>query len=70
MSPTKWIETTNAVGIFTKTGTGGGTYAHENITFEFASWISSEFELYLITEFKCLKQDDRLVQSTPLPFRK
>ncbi|MDR0691622.1 MAG: KilA-N domain-containing protein [Prevotellaceae bacterium] len=43
MSPTKWIESTNAIGIFTKVGVGGGTYAHEDIAFEFASWISSEF---------------------------
>ena len=52
MSPTRWVETTRAIGIFTKKGTGGGTYAHEDIAFEFASWISSEFKLYLVTEFK------------------
>jgi hypothetical protein len=59
MSPTKWIETTNAIGIFTKIGVGGGTYAHEDIAFEFASWISSEFKLYLVTEFKRLKRDEQ-----------
>ncbi|MCL1856648.1 MAG: KilA-N domain-containing protein [Kiritimatiellaeota bacterium] len=59
MSPSRWIELTNAIGIFTKTGTGGGTYAHEDIAFEFASWISSEFKLYLVTEFKRLKQDEQ-----------
>ena len=48
MSPTRWVELTNAIGIFTKTGVGGGTYAHEDIAFEFASWISSEFKLYLV----------------------
>ena len=55
MSPTRWVERTNAIGIFTKTGAGGGTYAHEDIAFEFASWISAEFKLYLVTEFKRLK---------------
>ena len=59
MSPTKWIESTNAIGIFTKAGVGGGTYAHEDIAFEFASWISSEFKLYLVTEFKRLKRDEQ-----------
>jgi hypothetical protein len=55
MSPSRWIALTDAIGIFTKTGAGGGTYAHEDIAFEFASWISSEFKLYLVTEFKRLK---------------
>jgi hypothetical protein len=59
MSPTRWIEITNAIGIFTKTGSGGGTYAHEDIAFEFASWISSEFKLYLVTEFKRLKIEEQ-----------
>jgi hypothetical protein len=58
MSPSRWVETTNAIGIFTKTGAGGGTYAHEDIAFEFASWVSSEFKLYLVTEFKRLKNDE------------
>ena len=58
MSPSRWIELTNAIGIFTKTGGGGGTFAHEDIAFEFASWISSEFKLYLVTEFKRLKRDE------------
>jgi len=59
MSPSRWIEFTNAIGIITKTGSGGGTYAHEDIAFEFASWISSEFKLYLVTEFKRLKQEEQ-----------
>jgi len=59
MSPTRWVEITNAIGIFTKTGAGGGTYAHEEIAFEFASWISSEFKLYLVTEFKRLKVEEQ-----------
>jgi hypothetical protein len=59
MSPSRWIELTNAIGLFTKTGAGGGTFAHEDIAFEFASWVSSEFKLYLVTEFKRLKQDEQ-----------
>ena len=59
MSPTRWVELTNAIAIFTKKGTGGGTYAHEDIAFEFASWISSEFKLYLVTEFKRLKIEEQ-----------
>jgi hypothetical protein len=59
MSPSRWVAITNAIGIFTKNGAGGGTYAHEDIAFEFASWISSEFKLYLVTEFKRLKQDEQ-----------
>lgn len=49
MSPDKWIKTTNAIGVISKSGRyGGGTYAHKDIAFEFASWISAEFKLYLI----------------------
>lgn len=58
LSPQKWIETTNAIGITSKSGRYGGTFAHVDIAFEFASWISSEFKLYLITEFKRLKIDE------------
>jgi hypothetical protein len=59
MSPTRWVELTNAIGIYTKMGANGGTYAHEDIAFEFASWISSEFKLYLVTEFKRLKIEEQ-----------
>jgi len=59
LSPQRWIDATNAIGIISKSGRYGGTYAHEDIAFEFASWISSEFKLYLITEFKRLKQDEQ-----------
>ncbi|MCL2304246.1 MAG: KilA-N domain-containing protein [Planctomycetaceae bacterium] len=59
MSPTKWVAITNAIGIYTKTGLGGGTYAHKDIAFEFASWISSEFKLYLLLEFQRLKEDEQ-----------
>ena len=55
MSPTKWIEATGAVGILVKTGRNGGTYAHKDIAFKFASWISVEFELYVAKEFQRLK---------------
>lgn len=58
LSPQRWIENTNALGIISKSGRYGGTFAHTDIAFEFASWISSEFKLYLITEFKRLKQDE------------
>jgi hypothetical protein len=58
LSPQKWIASTNAIGIISKSGRYGGTFAHTDIAFEFASWISSEFKLYLITEFKRLKQDE------------
>ncbi|MCA9487279.1 MAG: KilA-N domain-containing protein, partial [Nanoarchaeota archaeon] len=50
LSPQKWIEKTGAIGIISKSGKGGGTYAHKDIAFEFASWISPEFKLYLIKE--------------------
>jgi len=56
LSPGKWIKTTNAVGITTKSGRYGGTFAHQDIAFEFASWVSAEFKLYLLKEFQRLKQ--------------
>jgi len=58
LSPQKWIEKTNAIGIVSKSGRYGGTFAHTDIAFEFASWISPEFKLYLITEFQRLKNDE------------
>ena len=58
MTPKKWIETTAAVGIVSKPGRYGGTYAHKDIAFEFASWISIEFKLYIIKEFQRLKEDE------------
>ncbi len=54
----RWIEMTNAVGLISKTGRYGGTYAHKDIAFEFASWISVEFKLYLIKEFQRLKEEE------------
>ena len=58
LSAKQWIEKTGAVGITSKTGRYGGTYAHADIAFEFASWISVEFKLYLIKEFQRLKADE------------
>ena len=60
MSPQKWIKDTNAVGIVSKSGRySGGTFAHSDIAFKFAAWISAEFELYLISEFKRLKAEEQ-----------
>ena len=58
MSPQKCIKETNAVGIISKSGNNGGTYARSDIAFEFASWLSPEFKLYLITEFQRLKKKE------------
>ena len=58
MSPQKWINETNAIGIISKSGNGGGTYAHSDIALEFASWLSPEFKFYLITEFERLKKQE------------
>ena len=59
LSPQKWIESTNAIGIISKSGNNGGTYAHRDIAFEFASWLSPEFKLYLVTEFQRLKAQEQ-----------
>ncbi len=63
LSPQKWIETTDAIGVISKSGNGGGTFAHKDIAFEFATWISAEFKLYLIKEFQRLKveENERLI---------
>lgn len=59
LTPSKWIKLTQAIGIVSKSGRyGGGTYGHKDIAFEFASWISAEFKLYLIKEFQRLKEDE------------
>jgi len=58
INPKQWIERTGAIGIVSNTGRYGGTYAHKDIAFEFASWISVEFRLYLIKEFQRLKEDE------------
>jgi hypothetical protein len=58
MSPKKWITSVNAIGITSKSGRYGGTYAHSDIAFKFAAWLSPEFELYLIKDYQRLKQDE------------
>lgn len=59
MSPSRWIELTNAKGLVSKNGVNSGTYAQKDIAFKFASWVSPEFELYLIKEFQRLKEDEQ-----------
>ena len=58
MSPQKWIKETNAIGIISKSGNNGGTYARSDIALEFASWLSPEFKLYVIQEFERLKYNE------------
>jgi hypothetical protein len=60
LTPRKWIEATGAIGFISKSGRyGGGTFAHHDIAFEFASWLSPQFKLYLIMEFQRLKEDEQ-----------
>jgi hypothetical protein len=58
LTPQKWIEATNAVGLISKSGRYGGTFAHKDIAFEFATWLSTPFKFYLIKEFQRLKDDE------------
>ena len=58
LSPQKWIDSTNAIGIISRAGRGGGTFAHKDIAFEFASWVSAEFKLYIIKDYQRLKSDE------------
>ncbi len=58
LSPQKWIAATNAVGMLSKSGRYGGTFAHKDIAFEFASWVSAEFKLYIIKDYQRLKADE------------
>ena len=58
LSPQRWIKKTNAIGIISKSGRYGGTFAHSDIAMEFASWISAEFKLYIIQDYKRLKSDE------------
>lgn len=59
LTPKKWVEATNAIGIQSRAGRyGGGTYAHKDLAFEFGSWLSPEFKMYLIKEFQRLKEDE------------
>jgi hypothetical protein len=64
LTPPKWIEATNAIGMISKSGRyGGGTFAHKDIAFEFGSWLSPEFKLYLIKEYQHLKEKETTNQS-------
>ena len=58
LTPQRWVEKTSAIGVISHSGRYGGTYAHKDIAFEFASWISPEFKLFLIKEFQRLKQEE------------
>ena len=58
LSPQKWVSTTDAIGIVSKSGRYGGTFAHKDIAFEFASWVSPEFKLYIIKDYQRLKGDE------------
>lgn len=58
MSPKKWLEATNAIGIVSKAGRYGGTYAHSDIAMSFATWISPEFQLYIMKDYRRLKADE------------
>ncbi|MDR1941379.1 MAG: KilA-N domain-containing protein [Endomicrobium sp.] len=58
LSPQKWVNSTNAIGIISKSGRYGGTFAHKDLAFKFASWISVEFELYIVKEFQRLKEEE------------
>jgi hypothetical protein len=58
LSPKKWIEKTNAIGLISKSGRYGRTYAHKDIAFKFTNWISVEFELYIVKEFQKLKENE------------
>jgi hypothetical protein len=63
LSPQKWIHATNAIGITSKSGRYGGTFAHKDIAFEFASWISAEFKLYIIKDYQRLKETETSPQA-------
>jgi len=70
LSPKKWIEATGAIGIYAKSGRGGGTFAHKDIAFEFGSWLSPEFKLYLIKEFQRLKDQESRATSLEWSFQR
>ena len=70
LSPKKWIDSTNAVGIISKSGRYGGTYAHRDIAFEFASWISPEFKLYIIKDYQRLREEENFRLSTDWNLRR
>ena len=59
LSPQKWVESANAIGITSKSGRNGGTFAHKDIAFKFASWVSVEFELYIVKDYQRLKEEEQ-----------
>lgn len=70
LSAKRWIESVNAIGLVSKAGRYGGTYAHKDIAFEFGSWLSPEFKLYLIKEFQRLKEQEAEVNSIEWKFNR
>lgn len=70
LSPKKWIDATGAIGVYSKSGRGGGTYAHRDIAFEFGSWLSPEFKLYLIKEFQRLKDEESSAKAIEWSFQR
>lgn len=70
MTPRKWIDATNAIGMQSRAGRNGGTYAHKDIAFEFGSWISPTFKLYLIKEYQRLVESERSVLSLQWDFNR
>ncbi len=69
LSAKKWIEATRTIGLYAKAGRYGGTYAHRDIAFEFGSWLSPEFKLYLIKEFQRLKDEESRAASLEWNFQ-
>ncbi|HAH62480.1 MAG TPA: hypothetical protein DCL73_10335 [Treponema sp.] len=65
LAPQKWIESTKAIGLISKSGRYGGTFAYKDIAFEFASWVSAEFKLYIIKDYERLKADENSRLSVP-----
>ncbi|WP_282806536.1 KilA-N domain-containing protein [Clostridium tetani] len=70
ITPKQWIESTSAIGIVSKAGRYGGTYAHKDIAFEFASWVSPEFKLYIIKDYQRLRQEEQYRLSTDWNLRR
>ena len=70
LSAKKWIETTGAIGLYARAGRYGGTYAHRDIAFEFGSWLSPEFKLYLIKEFQRFKEEEARAASLDWSFQR
>lgn len=70
LSPTKWISETNARGVISRQGNNGGTFAHKDIAFEFSSWVSPQFKLYLIKEFQRLKENESKLEKLEWNFQR